>query len=91
MVVAGILAVVAGWRFTAPPRALAVAIRPPLAIHIHTEQAMFQVLVSPGRVGTDDFVLQLLNNDASPLAAKEAEYRWAECDVRPCRAALVDL
>jgi copper transport protein len=72
VVVAGILAVVAGWRFTAPPRALAVAIRPPLAIHIHTEQAMFQVLVSPGRVGTDDFVLQLMNNDASPLAAKEA-------------------
>jgi copper transport protein len=72
VVVAGILAVVAGWRFTPPPRALAVAIRPPLAIHIHTEHAMFQVLVSPGRVGTDDFVLQLMNGDASPLVAKEA-------------------
>jgi copper transport protein len=72
VVVAGILAVVAGWRFTPPPRALAVAIRPPLAIHIHTERAMFQVLVSPGRVGTDDFVLQLMNGDAAPLAAKEA-------------------
>ena len=33
---------------------------------------MFQVLVSPGKVGTDDFVLQLMNGDASPLAAKEA-------------------
>jgi len=72
LIVAGILAVVAGWRFTPPPRALAVAIRPPLAIHIHTDQAMFQVLVSPGRVGTDDFVLQLMNGDAAPLAAKEA-------------------
>jgi copper transport protein len=72
VVMAGILAVVAGWRFTPPPRALAVAIRPPLAIHIHTEHAMFQVLVSPGRVGTDDFVLQLMNGDASPLVAKEA-------------------
>jgi copper transport protein len=72
LVVAGILAVVAGWRFTPPPRALAVAIRPPLAIQIHTEHAMFQVLVSPGRVGTDDFVLQLMNGDASPLVAKEA-------------------
>jgi copper transport protein len=72
LVVAGILAVVAGWRFTPPPRALAAAIRPPLAIHIHTEHAMFQVLVSPGRVGTDDFVLQLMNGDASPLVAKEA-------------------
>ena len=33
---------------------------------------MFQVLVSPGTVGTDSFVLQLMNGDASPLAAKEA-------------------
>jgi copper transport protein len=72
VVVAAILAVVAGWRFTPPPRALAAAIHPPLAIHIHTEQAMFQVLISPGRVGADDFVLQLMNGDASPLAAKEA-------------------
>jgi copper transport protein len=67
-----ILAVVAGWRFTPPPRALVTAIATPLAVHIHTENAMFQVLVSPGTVGTDSFVLQLMNGDASPLDAKEA-------------------
>ena len=33
---------------------------------------MFQVLISPGRVGSDDFVLQLMAGDASPLPAKEA-------------------
>ena len=33
---------------------------------------MFQVLVSPGKVGSDDFVLQLMTGDASPLPAKEA-------------------
>ena len=33
---------------------------------------MFQVLVSPGKVGSDDFVLQLMNGDGSPLQAKEA-------------------
>jgi copper transport protein len=68
----GILAAVAGWRFTPPPRALAAAVVTPLTVHIHTENAMFQVLVSPGKTGTDDFVLQLMNGDASPLAAKEA-------------------
>ena len=47
----GILAVVAGWRFTPPPRALAAAAEAPLAVHIHTDTAMFQVLVSPGKVG----------------------------------------
>jgi copper transport protein len=68
----GILAVVAGWRFTPPPRLLATAIEAPLAVHIHADAAMFQVLISPGRVGSDSFVLQLMNGDASPLAAKEA-------------------
>jgi copper transport protein len=67
-----ILAVVAGWRFTPPRRALVAAVGKPLAIHIHTETAMFQVLISPGTAGTDSFVLQLMNGDASPLAAKEA-------------------
>ena len=71
LVVAAILFVVAGWRFTPPPRALAAAVTP-LALHIHTENAMFQVLVSPGTTGADSFVLQLMNADASPLAAKEA-------------------
>jgi copper transport protein len=72
VVVVAILAVVAGWRFTPPPRALVAAIATPLAVHIHTETAMFQVLVSPGTVGADSFVLQLMNGDASPLDAKEA-------------------
>jgi copper transport protein len=66
----GILAVVAGWRFTPPPRSLIPDA--PLAIHIHSDKAMFQVLVSPGRVGSDDFVLQLMNGDGTPLHAKEA-------------------
>jgi copper transport protein len=72
MVVAGILAVVAGWRFTPPPRALAAAAQPPLGLHMHTDNAMFQVLVSPAKVGSDSFVVQLMNGDASPLLAKEA-------------------
>ena len=65
-----ILAVVAGWRFTPPPRSLIP--ETPLAVHIHAEKAMFQVLISPGKVGQDDFVLQLMNGDGRPLAAKEA-------------------
>ena len=72
VLVVSILAVVAGWRFTPPPRALAAAMQAPLAVHIHTETAMFQVLISPGKVGSDDFVLQLMADDASPLPAREA-------------------
>jgi copper transport protein len=71
VLVMGILAAVAAWRFTPPPRALAAATEAPLAIHIHTDAAMFQVLISPGKVGTDSFVLQLMNGDASRFEAKE--------------------
>lgn len=65
----GIFAVVAGWRFTPPPRTIVP--ETPLAIHIHTDKAMFQVLVSPGKAGVDDFVLQLMTGEATPLTAKE--------------------
>ena len=65
-----LLAVVAGWRFTPPPRALMA--EAPVAVHIHSDMAMFQVLVSPARVGLDDFVLQLMREDGSPLSAREA-------------------
>ena len=44
----------------------------PLAIHIHSEHAMFQVLVSPGTVGTDDFVLQLMSGEGNLLPVREA-------------------
>ncbi|WP_375774952.1 copper resistance CopC/CopD family protein [Bradyrhizobium sp. ma5] len=67
-----ILGLVAPWRFTPPPRVLAMSDDVPLAVHIHTDAAMFQVLIAPGRVGQNDFVLQLMNGDASPFAAKEA-------------------
>jgi copper transport protein len=45
---------------------------PPLTIHIHSERAMFQVLVSPGTVGTDSFVLQLMSGDGNLLPVREA-------------------
>ncbi len=44
----------------------------PLALHIHSDRAMFQVLVSPGRVGNDAFVLQLMAGDGTLLPAKAA-------------------
>jgi hypothetical protein len=34
-----------------------------LAIHIHSKRAMFHVLISPGTVGTDGSVLQLMPGD----------------------------
>jgi copper transport protein len=52
--------------------ALPATAQTPLAIHIHSEQAMFQVLISPGTAGTDDVVLQLMSGDGNLLPVKEA-------------------
>jgi copper transport protein len=51
---------------------IAAAAAAPLAIHIHSERAMFQVLISPGTVGTDSFVLQLMSGDGNLLRVKQA-------------------
>nr|WP_244422846.1 CopD family protein [Bradyrhizobium sp. ORS 278] len=64
-----ILGVVAGWRFTPPPRSLAR--EAPLGLHTHGDRAMFQVLMFPGRVGPNHVLLQLMNPDGSRLQAKE--------------------
>jgi copper transport protein len=44
----------------------------PLAVHIHSDKAMFQVLISPGTVGVDSFVLQLMTGEGTPLTTKQA-------------------
>ena len=67
----GILAAVSGWRFTPPPRVSVASAATPLSVHLHSDAAMFQVLVSPGKVGSNDFVFQLMTTDAAALAAKE--------------------
>ena len=65
-----ILALVAGWRFTPPPRALAIAALP-LSIHIHQAKAMADVTLRPGRVGANDVVVDLLSGDFGPLNPME--------------------
>ena len=44
----------------------------PLGIHIHSDKAMFQVLISPAKAGDDSIVLQLMNGDGTLLSAKAA-------------------
>jgi copper transport protein len=62
------------WAGRSPLLAAAVmlAAAAPLAIHIHSEHAMFRLLISPGTVGTDDFVLQLMYGEGNLPPVKEA-------------------
>ena len=71
VLVAAILAVVALWRFTPPPRSLAAAIEPPAFVHVHTDKGMAMVTITPGRAGPVTVSVTLAAQDGSPLAAKE--------------------
>lgn len=71
VVVLAVLGTAALWRFTPPPRALALAATQPAAIHIHTEKAMADLSVTPGHAGPATIAVSLLDGEFGPLAAKE--------------------
>jgi copper transport protein len=71
VIIVAILAVVALWRFTPPPRALAAAAAQPASVHIHTDKAMADISVTPGRTGPVTITVSLLDGAFGPLAAKE--------------------
>lgn len=66
-----ILALAAGWRFTPPPRALAIAAAQPVSIHIHDEAAMADLVVTPGRAGPVEASIVIMSGDFGPLDASE--------------------
>ncbi|MGN6142744.1 MAG: copper resistance D family protein, partial [Mesorhizobium sp.] len=68
--VVAIFGIAAGWRFTPPPRALAIAAAEPAAMHIHTEKAMADVSVIPGHAGPVSASITIMTGDFGPLDAK---------------------
>ena len=66
-----ILGLVATWRFTPPPRALAASAAEPVNMHMHTAQAMVALTVTPGRVGPVRMSLSLMTGDFAALDPKE--------------------
>ena len=87
MLVLAILGVAAAWRFTPPPRALAIAAAQPASTHIHTEKAMAEITVTPGHAGPVDVSVILMTGDFGPLDAKEVAFVFANpaAGVEPIR------
>lgn len=65
------------WRFTPPPRALAAMAAQPATMHIHTEKAMADLTVTPGRAGEVDVSSFIMTGDFAPLEAKEVTFVFA--------------
>ncbi|MER8784659.1 copper resistance CopC/CopD family protein [Mesorhizobium sp. M0437] len=71
LVVLAIFGVAAGWRFTPPPRALAIAAAQPASVHIHTLQAMADLSIAPGHTGPVAASIFIMTGDFGPLDAKQ--------------------
>ncbi len=66
-----IFGVAAGWRFTPPPRALAIAAAQPAIAHFHTPEAMAELTITPGHTGEVAASILMFDGDFGPLDAKE--------------------
>lgn len=67
-----ILGLVGLWRFTPPPRALAVATEAAASasVHLHTPRIMAQVTISPGRAGVTRARIVVASGRAEPISPK---------------------
>jgi copper transport protein len=88
LLVALVLGLVAGWRFTPPPRAISAAEAPssPIRFHAHG-RVMVECEITPGRVGPVAMSMSLLNGDLGPLTAKEVRVSLSNPDagIEPLR------
>lgn len=86
-VVVVILGLVAGWRFTPPPRSLIAAAEAPVQFHIHAGKAMADIKAERRRDGARVFQITLLNDQFGPLQAKEVTLilRKPEAGIEPLR------
>jgi copper transport protein len=66
-----VLGLVAAWRFTPPPRALALAAAKPMLVHAHGTRAMADMTFNPGRIGLTQVTVSLMSGDFGALHAKE--------------------
>lgn len=80
LIVLLIFGLVAAWRFTPPPRALASAAAAPAATHIHTAQAMADLIVTPGRAGPVNVSAMIMTGEFGPLDAREVTFIFSNPD-----------
>jgi copper transport protein len=60
-----ILGIVALWRFTPPPRSMAIPSE--IALHIHSQQVMAELRIVPGRAGINTMTIKLIGPSAKAI------------------------
>ncbi len=69
VLIVAVLGAAATWRFTPPPRTLALAQAAPLAMHIHAGKAMAEITFASGHIGENSADILLLDSDFGALDA----------------------
>ncbi len=86
VLIVAILALVAGWRFTPPPRALA-AVESPAGVELALEAKNLtaQVAIDPARVGSADILVTLATTGGEPVSPRAVRLSLtpAELDLAP--------
>jgi copper transport protein len=82
-----IFAVTAGWRFTPPPRALAVLATVPATLHVHSQDVLADVRFDPGRAGPTTASIVVMTGEYGPLDAREVQLALSKQDsgIEPVR------
>jgi copper transport protein len=75
-----ILGIVAGWRFTPPPRALDEVAQDSLSMHLMNEDGMVQITITPGRIGKNKVELQFMDDDLKTVRVKDATISLTQQD-----------
>lgn len=95
MLVLLILGLVAGWRFTPPPRALAsvAAMAPaePVMVHLMDAKTMAMVTITPGQAGPVDMEIWLSDVEGMPITPLEVSVTLSEPElgIEPFKRAAV--
>jgi copper transport protein len=74
LIVMLVFGVAAAWRFTPPPRVIAAAAALPAEMHVHSDKAMADVTVSPGRAGKVSVSAIIMTGEFGALDAKEVTF-----------------
>ena len=75
-----ILGAVSTWRFTPPPRVLAAAAALPATLHVHSNKAMADLTITPGKAGEVAVSAIIMTGDFGPLEAKEVTFVFSNPD-----------
>ncbi|MBD9373540.1 copper resistance protein CopC [Rhizobium sp. ARZ01] len=76
-----VLGVAAAWRFTPPPRTLAIAAAQPASVHLHGSRAMAEVTIARGQAEAAEASAFVMGADFAPLDAKEVTFVFANPSV----------